>query len=149
MTASSPATIRQRRTEDIEPIMDVWRRANALAHPFLTDAYVAQSEREIRDLYLPVAETYVLEDAGKVVGLVALAGNEVAGLFLDPSCHGRGYGKAMLDHAQALKGPLKVEVFLANEQARAFYERYGFTTLADDRHPATGQLVRRMAMTGA
>lgn len=149
MMDAPPATIRRRRAEDIEAIMAVWRQASALAHPFLTDAYVAQSEREIRDLYLPVAETYVLEDAGKVVGFIALAGNEVAGLFLDPSCQGKGHGKAMLDHALALKGPLKVEVFLANERARTFYERYGFATLTDDRHTATGQMVRRMAMPGA
>lgn len=142
-------TIRGYRTEDIEPVMDAWRQANALAHPFLTEAYVAQVEREIRNIYMPNAETYVLEEDGKVVGFIALLGNEIGGLFLDPSKHGKGYGKAMVDHAFALKGPLKVEVFRDNEIGRPFYERYGFEFIADERHEPSGEINRKMAMPGS
>lgn len=142
-------TIRGYRSEDIEPVMDAWRPANALAHPFLTEAYVAQVEREIRDIYMPNAETYVLEEDGKVVGFIALLGNEIGGLFLDPSKHGKGYGKAMVDHAVALKGPLKVEVFHNNEIGRPFYERYGFKFVADEPHEPSGEINRKMAMPGS
>ncbi len=128
--------------------MVAWRRANALAHPFLSEAYVAQVEREVRDLYVPSAETYVVEEEGKVVGFVALLGDEIGGLFVDPSKHGRGYGKALVNHAVAIKGPLKVEVFRDNEVGRPFYERYGFRFVTEALHEPSGQIVRKMAMPG-
>lgn len=71
--------------------MAAWRGANALAHPFLTDSYKAQSEQEVRNLYIPNAETYVLEVHGQVIGFIALLGNEIGGLFLEPSKHGMGF----------------------------------------------------------
>lgn len=132
--------------DDIEPVMAAWRSANALAHPFLSDTYVARSELEVRDLYIPNAETYVFEEGEKVVGFISLIGNEIGGLFLDPSRHGKGYGKALVDHALAIKGPLTVEVFRDNALGRGFYERYGFILVAEERHQPTGQIIRNLAL---
>ncbi len=146
---TSDITIRAYRSDDIESVMEVWRRGNALAHAFLTEAYVAQVERDIRDIYMPNAETYVVEVDGYVVGFIALLENEIGGLFLDPSKHGKGYGRAMVDHAVALKGPLRVNVFRDNELGRSFYERYGFQFVADEPHDASGQINRTMAMPGS
>ncbi|MGD9714449.1 MAG: GNAT family N-acetyltransferase [Thermomicrobiales bacterium] len=142
-------TIREYRGEDLEPAMAAWRNANALAHPFLSEEYVSQVEREIRDTYLPKSETYVLEEEGEVLGFIALAGNEIGGLFLEPSKHGKGYGRAMVDHAVAIEGPLRVEVFRDNQIGCSFYERYGFESVADERHEPSGAIVRKMAMAGA
>jgi putative acetyltransferase len=139
-------TIRRFEADDLELVMFAWRRASSLAHPFLSQAYVAQAEEEVRNIYIPVAETYVLEEARAVIGFIALLGNEIGGLFLDPSKHGRGYGKALVDHALALKGPLTVEVFRDNEIGRRFYERYGFTPVSQAPHRPTGRIVCRMAL---
>lgn len=128
--------------------MAAWRRANTIAHPFLTDAYAAQSEQEVRNLYIPNAETYVLEVQGEVIGFIALLGKEIGGLFLEPSKHGLGYGRALVDHAVAIKGPLKVEVFRDNKIGRPFYERYGFVLVAEALHEPSGQIVHEMAMPG-
>lgn len=141
-------TIRRYCREDLEPVMAVWRRANALAHPFLTEDYVAHVEREAREIYVPNAETYVLQEDARVIGFIALLGNEIGGLFLDPSKHGRGYGKALVDHAVAIKGSLRVEVFRDNEIGRPFYERYGFLRVAETLHEPSGQIVHVMAMPG-
>ena len=151
MKGSSPneeatMTIRSYSPDDIEPVMVAWRSANALAHPFLSDTYVARSELEVRDLYIPNAETYVFEDGGKVVGFISLIGNEIGGLFLDPSRHGKGIGKALVDHAFAIKGPLKVEVFRDNRVGLPFYERYGFVLVAQELHQPTGLIVLKLAM---
>lgn len=142
-------TIRTYRKKDIEPVMVAWRKANALAHPFLSTGFVAELEQAIRHTYVPMAETYVLEESGVVVGFIALLGNEIGGLFLDPSLHGRGYGKALVSFAIDLKGLLTVEVFRDNEIGRAFYERVGFEFVADELHEASGQISRKMAMPGA
>lgn len=134
---------------DIEPVMAIWSEANALAHPFLKADFVAEVEQAIRQIYVPKAETYVLEEAGQIIGFIALLGNEIGGLFLDPTRHGRGYGRALVDHAVGLKGPLKVEVFRDNQIGRPFYERYGFEFVEDELHAPSGQVNRKMAMLGA
>ena len=147
--SGAKATIRPYHVEDLEPVMDAWRKANAVAHPFLTEGYVSQVEREVREVYIPNAETYVIEDCGAVVGFIALLGNEIGGLFLDPSRHGRGFGRALVDYAFAIKGPLSVDVFRANEIGRPFYERYGFKLLAEERHEPTGESICKMVMACA
>lgn len=141
--------IRAYQPEDIDPVMAVWAAANALAHPFLEAAFVMEVERSIREDFLPISETYVLEDKGQVIGFIALIGNQIGGLFLDPTCHRRGYGRALVDHAVALKGPLKVEVFRDNAIGRPFYEGYGFEPIEDEFHAPSGQVNRKMAMPGA
>ena len=100
----------------------------------------------MRDIYLPFAETWLLEDAGEVIGFIALIEDEIGGLFLKPSFHGRGLGRAMVDHAVALRGPLHVEVFKRNAIGRGFYKRYGFVELEEYRHEPSGELTIRMAM---
>ena len=142
-------TIRAYLAEDVEAVIDIWQWANALAHPFLSKVFVAEVHQAMRDVYLPNAETYVLEKGGNVAGFIALIGNEIGGLFLDPALHGQGHGRALVDHAVSLKGPLSVEVFRDDKIGRPFYERYGFDFLADELHAPSDQVSRKMAMPGA
>ncbi|WP_299654086.1 GNAT family N-acetyltransferase [uncultured Tateyamaria sp.] len=142
-------SIRPYRADDTEDVIAVWQRANALAHPFLSADFVADVHKAMRDIYLPNAETYVLAVRGAVIGFVALVATDIGGLFLDPAWHGRGFGRALVDHAFALKGPLTVEVFRDNAIGRAFYERYGFVMVADALHEPSGHVSRKMAMPGA
>ena len=147
--ADARPNIRRYHTNDVEAVIDVWQRANALAHPFLTPDFVAEVHRAMRDIYLPNAETYVLEEGGAIVGFIALLGNEIGGLFLHPSLHGKGYGKALVDHAVVLKGPLKVDVFRDNVVGLPFYERYGFELVEEELHAPSAQIILKMAMQGA
>ncbi|MFT5180977.1 MAG: putative acetyltransferase [Alphaproteobacteria bacterium] len=138
--------IRKYQTEDTDALVSVWREANALAHSFLKDDFVAQVAEDMRNIYLPNAETWVLEDNETPVGFIALVGDEIGGLFLDPSLHGRGFGKAMADHAVALHGPLCVEVFERNGIGRRFYDRYGFVETERYVHEGSGEVTIKMAM---
>lgn len=138
--------IRKYKTEDTDALIVVWGKANALAHPFLPADFVAQVAEDMRNIYLPNAETWVLEESGLTVGFIALIGNEIGGLFLDPAHIGKGYGRAMVDFAVALKGPLRVEVFKDNAVGRPFYERYGFVFEEENMHEPSGSLTYKMAM---
>ncbi|MGR3616710.1 MAG: GNAT family N-acetyltransferase [Paracoccaceae bacterium] len=138
--------IRAYQPADIEPVMDAWKRANALAHPFLPQDFVDEVEQAIRDIYVPTAETYVCSVDGQVVGFIALLGNEIGGLFLDPAFHGQGLGRAMVEYAVALKGPLEVEVFQKNKVGRRFYDACGFLPLSEEVHEPSGQINCRLAM---
>lgn len=141
--------IRHYRHQDADTLISVWRSANAQAHPFLEASFVAQVARDMRDIYLPNAETWVMECEGGPVGFIALVGDEIGGLFLVPDMHGRGLGKALTDHAVGLHGPLRVEVFAQNQTGRRFYDRYGFVETDRYLHEPSGEMTIRMAMPAA
>jgi putative acetyltransferase len=46
-----------------------------------------------------------------------------------PDRHGHGIGRRLLEHATELKGPLTLEVYVANPAALRFYERCGFVAI--------------------
>lgn len=131
---------------DTETLIAIWRAASALAHPFLDEAFVAQETENLRNIYLPNAETWVILHDGKPIGFIAMLDCEIGGLFLDPSFHGQGHGKSMLAHVVALKGRLSVEVFARNAIGRRFYDAAGFTETSRFMHDGSAQEVIRMAL---
>jgi len=141
--------IRAYRSGDCDAVLKVWAAASAVAHPFLTDEFLATERRNIADLHLTVAETWVWEVGGRVAGFIALMGNEVGGLFVHPELHGRGIGRALMDHARGLHEELEVEVFKDNTMGRAFYKAYGFVELREEVHEDTGLAVIRLELPGA
>jgi putative acetyltransferase len=138
--------IRKYQSKDTDTLVSVWEKANAIAHPFLPEAFVAHVKRDLRNIYLPNAETWVVEDGDVIVGFIALIGDEIGGLFLDPSCHGRGLGKAMADYAVSLHGQLRAEVFEKNAIGRRFYDRYGFVETTRYTHEASSEVTIKMVM---
>jgi putative acetyltransferase len=138
--------IRKYRAEDTDALVLIWQKANALAHSFLADDFVEQVGQDMRNIYLPNAETWVLEENETPLGFIALVGDEIGGLFLEPSFHGRGFGRALVDHAAALRSPLRVEVFEKNAIGRHFYDRYGFIETERYAHEASGEVTIKMAM---
>lgn len=138
--------IRQFREDDTDAVVTAWRLASERAHPFLSKAFLDREAEALRTVYLGVAETWVCEADGRVVGFIALIENEVAGLFLDPRHHRRGLGKAMLDKAVSVKGALKVEVFKQNTSGRQFYAAYGFRALDECVHEPSGQATVQMVL---
>lgn len=139
--------IRQYRVSDLNAVLDTWEVATRLAHKFMTDEFIAQERKNIADIYMPNTETWVAELDNEVQGFIALMGNEVGALFLQPNCHGKGIGKALMDKAQKLHGDLEVEVFKENSIGRKFYSRYGFEFLEEKSHELTGQQVLRLKFT--
>jgi putative acetyltransferase len=136
--------IREYAPDDLGDVLSAWESASAVAHPFLTKQFVDQERINIPELYLPNAETWVVEESGQVIGFIALIGNEVGAIFVDPQFHGTGAGRALMDKAQALRGDLEVEVFKENAIGRKFYARYGFELLTESIHEPTGNALLRL-----
>jgi putative acetyltransferase len=132
---------------DLEAVLSSWESATRLAHEFMTDDFIAQERKNVAEIYIPNTDTWVVEIDEKVSGFVALMGNEVGAIFLQPECHGRGAGKALMDKAQELHGDLEVEVFRSNTIGRRFYTKYGFEQLEEKLHEPTGQQVLRLKYT--
>lgn len=136
--------IRQYHPSDLNAVLDSWEVATRLAHTFMSDDFITQERINTADIYLPNTDTWVAELDGKVVGFIALMGNEVGAIFLQPSFHGMGIGKALMDKARDLHGDLEVEVFKENTLGRNFYSKYGFKYLEEKSHEPTGQQVFRL-----
>ena len=139
--------IRQYKPEDTRVIADIWRKASALAHPFLSAAFLEQEADNLVNIYLKVAQTRVTEFDGKVVGFIAMIDSEIGGLFLDPDYHGRGLGRALVDREVQERGALKVDVFKENTIGRRFYHDYGFTGSEEYHHEPSGHLTLTLQFT--
>ena len=141
--------VRQYRYSDLDAVLSSWETATRLAHPFMTDEFIAQERINVAEVYMPNTDTWVVDIEGNVEGFVALMGNEVGAIFLQPKYHGRGAGKALMDKARELHGDLEVEVFKENAIGRKFYSRYGFEQVEEKMHEPTGQLILRLKYTAS
>lgn len=136
--------IREYEDRDVDGIIAVWHAASVIATPFLSAEFLSEEGNRIRELWMPRAETWVIESAAELEGFVAMIGDEVGGLFVHPRAQGRGFGKALLDHVATTRARLELSVFEANHIGRRFYERYGFEIIGSHLHAETGELQLRL-----
>ena len=131
---------------DLDDVQDVWYAASLIAHPFLSEEFLATERDEIANQWLPIAETIVYEHHETVVGFLALVGNEVGAIFVHPEHQGVGIGRALMDQARASRPFLELDVFEANPIGRRFYEAYGFRQVDRLVHEETGQAQLRLRL---
>ncbi|MGE8105028.1 GNAT family N-acetyltransferase [Allorhizobium sp. NPDC080224] len=112
--------------EDSTRLVAIWRAASEKGHPFLAREQLDAQATLVADHYLPLAETHVALRNGEIVGFISLLDQTIGGLFVDPSHHGTGIGRHLVDHASRLRPRLELEVYTLNESARRFYDRLGF-----------------------
>jgi len=139
--------IRQYQNSDLDAVLSSWEVATRVAHPFMTDEFIAQERINVAEIYMPNTDTWVIDIDNNIEGFIALMGNEVGALFLQPDHHGKGAGKILMDKAQQLHGDLEVEVFKENSIGRNFYSKYGFKELEEKLHEPTGRQVLRLKFT--
>jgi ribosomal protein S18 acetylase RimI-like enzyme len=122
------------RADELEAVVAMWTRSKkrALSWIAVEQAHTAEEDLAFfRDVLCARCEIWLAARAGEVVGLMALQGDHVDQLFIDPDAQGRGAGSALLAHAKRLH-PRGVWLFThqRNERARAFYEARGFHAVA-------------------
>ena len=139
--------IRQHKDEDLPDVLSAWEIASKISHPFLSDDFFEQERYNVSNFYLPNADIWVIEHNGKIIGFIALLGNRVGAVFVQPEFHGTGAGRALMDKAQELHGDLHVEVFEANSIGCSFYQNYGFKLLGKKNHEETGHVILKLRFT--
>jgi len=138
--------IRKYEDNDLEELLDAWYSASKIAHPFLSEEFLEQERKNIAFDHLPNAETWVYELDGVVIGFIALIGNEVGAIFLDPRYHGKGIGRKLMDHAKSLREFLELDVFKDNNIGRGFYKKCGFREEYEHVHEETGFMQLRLRL---
>ena len=136
--------IRRYQDGDTAGVVDVWRRASEIAHHFLPGEFLDREERNIVERWLPASETWLAVVDDGIVGYLALVGNEVGAIFVDPNRQGEGHGRALMDHARSMHDRLVLDVFEQNAVGRRFYDRYGFVAVGTSIFEETGHRMMRM-----
>ncbi len=89
----------------------------------------------------------VAELDGRVVGYVAVSGNHVENLYVDPAAQGHGVGRALLVAVEErLAGDISLRCLVVNTRARSLYERCGFTADHQERIDYHGRLLEAWFM---
>ncbi|MGG3279733.1 N-acetyltransferase [Paenibacillus solani] len=131
--------IRLMNDQDMNNIIDIWLTTSIDAHHFIPAQYWQSKIEEMRNVYLPMAETYLLEDDGQVFGFISLVEDHLAALFVSTTSQNQGYGGALLHHAMDLRNVLKLQVYEENRNAFHFYLKNGFQVLEEAVDSNTGQ----------
>lgn len=86
-------------------------------------------------------DQFLLEEEGRVVLTGGLSGNEIIGLFSEPTVMGHGHGRRMMTYLEEeLRSREAGEVILyASVTARSFYEGLGYRVVAEEDDPDFGK----------
>lgn len=120
--------IRRALPADAPEVAEVFIASQAEALPFLSRLHTPDETRAFiaTDVY-EKCDVWVAVDAGRIVGMMALAGTHLDHLYLLPGEYRRGIGSMLLDKAKELSPQkLTLYAFQVNARARAFYEYHGF-----------------------
>lgn len=119
--------IRSMQEQDIHQVMDIWLTSTIKAHPFIEEKYWLKHYRTVKNKYLKVAKTYVMEEDGVVTGFISILKDEFIGaLFVIPGRQGHQLGSALLAHVKDLYPNLRAHAYEKNPRAVHFYRKHGF-----------------------
>lgn len=78
-------------------------------------------------------------DIRRLAGFIGLAGDYIAGIFVEAEEQSRGVGKQLLVRAKQDRKRLTLQVYEKNERAVHFYQREGFRVVYRDVDEDTGE----------
>jgi putative acetyltransferase len=107
--------------------LEIWRAAVDATHSFLTPEHRAEIDVLVGEQFLPHAELWIaVDDDERPLGWLAMDGDLIDALFVDPAFHGRRIGTALLHHALTLAPNARVDASEQASNALPFYEAHGF-----------------------
>ena len=117
-------------SDDFSGVTKLWRRAREQAFPDFQrrKGHTFEDDQAyFKDVILVNNDVWVGELGGKPVAFMAIAGDFIDQLYVDPDYQRRGLGEALLDHARSLSPEhLWLYTLQINTNGRAFYEKNGF-----------------------
>jgi GNAT superfamily N-acetyltransferase len=121
-------TLRRALARDAQAVADVYLASFRAALPSVRLAHTDDEVRAwIGGHVIPSLETWVVEDEGEIVAMMALEPGWIDQLYVAPGRTGEGIGARLLALAkERANGPLELWTFQVNVAARRFYQREGF-----------------------
>jgi len=114
--------------DDAGEITDLYLAARTDALPYLPQLYTGEQVRAwIAGTVMRRCGVWIARRGGRVVGFMALDGDDLDQLYVLPGHYRQGIGSRLLALAkQQSPGRLRLFTFQRNTRARAFYELHGF-----------------------
>ena len=133
--------IRSFREADFDRLVARWHETNRVSFPWLEteQRHTLDDARSFfRQSILATCEVWVAEEAGALLGLIALSGSDwIKQLSVFPEHQRRGIGTRLLQHAKdRADSELRLYTLQRNLPARRFYETHGFRAIAFGTSPA-------------
>lgn len=117
---SANVVLRPAVTPDADNIAKVMR-ASLDSLPWMPLLHTPEADRGfVRSHLLPNQTVTVAEAEGRIVGFIAVEGEWIEQLYLDPDWTGRGIGSRLLALAAANMPVSRLHCFQANDGARRF-----------------------------
>ena len=125
--------IRKLENKDINIIMDIWLKSTIKAHNFIDENYWRKNYNNVKNIYIPISDTFVYEYNGRIKGFISIINNDFIGaLFVDVNSQGMGIGSKLIDYAISIYDNLSLSVYKDNENAFAFYKNKNFKILSEE-----------------
>ncbi|MFE2041549.1 GNAT family N-acetyltransferase [Streptomyces sp. NPDC059477] len=132
MSDTGVTDIRRADAADAAAIARVHMTSRVATMPYLPPQQRSHDQvtRWVGDVLLPSCRTWVAVGDGEILGYAALDGDMLEHLYLRPEVRRRGIGTLLLDQVgRHSPDGVSLHVFQQNTDARAFYDRHGFTVL--------------------
>ena len=131
--------IRKLKDEDLNKIMNIWLESTIKAHNFISEDYWENNYNIVKDVYIPMAETFVYDDGLDIKGFISIINNEFIGaLFVDSNCQRLGIGSELIDYILKKYEKLSLAVYKNNKKAVSFYKNKGFKVIKEQLNEDSG-----------
>ena len=131
--------IRNIENKDIDKIMDIWLRSTIKAHDFIPKEYWENNYNTVKNVYIPMAETFVYEDEECIKGFISIINNEFIGaLFVDIDFQNSGIGKKLINYSINKYKNLRLAIYKENKKSVEFYINRGFKIIKEDINEDSG-----------
>ncbi len=93
--------IRELKNCEIDDIMRIWLESTIEAHYFIAEEYWKKNYEVVRDIYIPMAKTFVYCYEEKIKGFISVIdSNFIGALFIHTKSQGRGIGKSLVEYVK-------------------------------------------------
>lgn len=124
--------IRKLNEADIDKVMDIWMKSTIKAHDFISKEYWQNNYNTVKEVYIPMSETFVYKDVQGIKDFISVINNEFIGaLFVDIDFQGNGIGKQLIDYVVSKYGKLQLAVYKENKKSVEFYINRGFKIIEE------------------
>lgn len=131
--------IKELRREEIDEVMRVWLESTIKAHDFIEKEYWEKNYNVVKEVYIPMAETFVYYEDKKIKGFISIINKEFIGaLFVDVESQGLGIGSNLLDFVKLRYKNISLAVYKMNEKAVKFYINNGFKIIKEQENEDSG-----------